>query len=201
MDKERDVEQIYRAISQLEKTTADSVSNLKQQVAELLRLPTEVALLKAHSEHQAENVERIGASVDDNSDQFRQEVASMREKTEKNNEFAIERFDSLAKSLQSVADRIETKFTQKIEDIKNQLTILVNDYDKRIATMKGIATAVSIGFTVLQGVAGLAISSYVNGWKTRVEESEVAIKDIRKNDVNLENLIKELQQESLARRK
>lgn len=200
-DRERDIEAIYRAITALEKSVTEQFGNLKLQVADLSKLPVDVAILKVASTHHAENLDRIGETVEENTDHFRKEVTSVREKAEKNNEFAIERFDSLTKSLQSVADRIEGKFSTKLDDIKKELHVLISDYDKRIAAIKAVAAAVSIGFTVLQGVIGLAVTSYANGWKTRVEESELAIRDMRKNQSGMEALIKELQQESLTRHK
>lgn len=192
-----EIENVHRAMTVLEKNIQDQLVQVRRELQSHSSTPQDVATLKASAEHIAKAIERIEVDVAEHAKLFREEVALLRQRAESGSTQSVDRYDALSKSISQAADRIEQKFGGKIEDIRKELNVLVSDYDKRIAAMKAVAAAISVAFVVLQGVIGFAISSYVNSWKTRIEESEQSVKDLRKAQNSNEILIKELQQESL----
>lgn len=176
-----EAEGAYRAVASLEKRVESHFQQIGSQLARLDQTPVEVATLKETAFHHRQNVERIQSSLDDCVKYVRDEIKMLRETAERAASASVERDDGLSKSIASVADRIEQKFGTRVEDLKTRLGLLTSDYDKRIAAIKAVSTAVSVGFFLLQGVAGLALSSYVNGWKSKIEDNEVAMKEVRRN--------------------
>lgn len=192
-----EIDSVHRAMTTLEKNIQDQLGQVRRELQNHSTIPQDVATLKASSTHISKAIERIEEDVAEHAKLFREEVSLLRQRAENGNTISVDRYDALSKSISQAADRIEQKFGGKIEDIRKELNVLVSDYDKRIAAMKAVAAAISVAFVVLQGVIGFAISSYVNSWKTRIEESEQSVKDLRKAQNSNEILIKELQQESL----
>ena len=184
-----EIEQVYRALTALEKSMAEQLSHLRTQLQAMTNVPIEVARLTESSEHQDQNLTRISTQLDDVNKYLRQEIQGVREKAEKNNDFSAERFEQLSKSITNAADRIEQKFGSQTSDIRKELNTLVSDYDKRIAAIKAVAAAISVAFVVLQSVIGISISSYVNGWKVRIEEGETSTKELRKSVTDMDNRV------------
>ncbi len=180
------LDQVFRSIDKLETNMFDQLRQIREQVQQMASLPIEVAKLTETSEHHEASVERITDTLDDTTKHFRGEIAAVREKAEKTSDSSVEKFAELQHSIASAADRIEQKFGSKIEEIRKELNALVSDYDKRIAALKAVAAAISVAFMLLQSAVGIAVSSYVNGWKVRIEENESQLKEAKKNVADLE---------------
>lgn len=180
MTMEHDIDAVYRALAQMEKSVAEQFAQLREQLAKLSNVPVEVAHLKESSGHHRQTVDRLDKTFAENTDGIRRELGAVRDKAELTNNASTERYNLLSASIGHAADRIEEKFGLKLEAITKELRALVSDYDKRISALRAVAAVLSIIFVVLQGITGFVASSYYNAWKARIEDIEVSSKDIRK---------------------
>jgi hypothetical protein len=184
-------------IAMLERHVAASLTQVQSSLIALNEKAASIPKVDAQYEFIKQDIERIYARIKELKMASDEAMVRIHSRLDTNNTTVVSEVSKLQEQLSNATTRIEENLGDKVETQAVGLSELKNDYEQKIASIKAVWYVAGLFMLLLQGVGAFLVKSYISAWQTRIESAEKETADNKRHTQQLEDSIKELQNETI----
>lgn len=190
-------ENTKQMIAMLERNVNAHFEAIRSSITALSEKAASIPKVDAQQSFIQKDIERIYESMKEQRRFFDDALTRIHARIDGNNTMVAAEVSKLQEQFSNATTRIEENLGDKVEAQATVVGELKSDYEQRIASIKAVWYVGGLLVLVLQGAGAFLVKSYISNWQSRIEVVEKEVADNKRHTQQVEDSIKELQNEAI----